>query len=170
MGGYVTLAFAEKYQRKLKGFTLFHSHAMADTAEARQNRDRTIKLVRQDKKDYIRNFMPLLFDPQNVNLYQEEIGYLKSLADSMSKEAIIAALEGMKIRPDRTHVLVQSKMPIQFIIGKNDTRLPLHAVMPQTILPAISETLVLDKVGHMGIIEAREETFKALQHFAMKVL
>ena len=68
MGGYVSLAFAERYPRKLKGLTLFHSHAMADSAEARKNRDRAIKLVSQDKIGYVQNFFPLLFAEQNIPL------------------------------------------------------------------------------------------------------
>ena len=33
MGGYITLAFAEKYPERLNGFGLFHSAAMADNEE-----------------------------------------------------------------------------------------------------------------------------------------
>jgi pimeloyl-ACP methyl ester carboxylesterase len=169
MGGYVTLAFAEKYPKKLTGFTLFHSHAAADTAEARQNRERTIKIVEQDRQGFIRNFIPDLFDPQNVQGYQAEIAKLQKLAAGTTKEGIIAALEGMKTRPDRRHVLSSAPMPVQFIIGKNDTRIPMQMIMPQTVLPPHSEILLLDGVGHMGFIEAGEVTLLALKHFANRV-
>ena len=36
MGGYITLAFAEKYPEKLRGFGLIHSTAFADTEEKKQ--------------------------------------------------------------------------------------------------------------------------------------
>jgi pimeloyl-ACP methyl ester carboxylesterase len=170
MGGYVTLAFAEKYSKKLKGFTLFHSHAAADSAEARQNRDRTIRLVEQDRQGFIRNFIPDLFDPQNVPAFREEIEQLREMAGGTPKEGILAALEGMKIRPDRRHVLAAAAMPVQFIVGRNDTRVPMQVIMPQTVLPRHSEVIILDRVGHMGFLEAREDTFQALRHFALKVL
>ena len=38
MGGYVSLAFAEKYQEKLNGFCLFHSHPFEDSEEKNANR------------------------------------------------------------------------------------------------------------------------------------
>jgi pimeloyl-ACP methyl ester carboxylesterase len=170
MGGYVALAFTGKYQKKVKGLTLFHSQAAADTPEAQTNRDRTIRLVGQDKKGFIQNFIPGLFDTRDVGQYGKEISHLKAVANSMPKEAIIAALEGMKVRPDRTHILAQVRVPVQFIIGKNDPRIPLELVIPQTLLPSHSEVVILDEVGHMGFIESRQETFEAVRHFALKVL
>jgi len=59
---------------------------------------------------------------------------------------------------------------VLFIIGKNDARIPLSIIIPQTLLPAHSETLLLDHVGHMGFIEASAKTFDALQGFAQRVL
>jgi pimeloyl-ACP methyl ester carboxylesterase len=169
MGGYVTLAFAEKYPRKLKGLVLFHSQAAADSAETMKVRERTIALVKKDHHGYIKNFIPDLFDPANVKKFAKEIENLKNLAQQTSKEGIIAALEGMKTRPDRQHVLAQAKVPVMFIIGKNDSRVPMEVVIPQTLLPEHSEMLLLDHVGHMGFIEASASTFKVLRGFAGRV-
>lgn len=168
MGGYVTLAFAEKYARKLKGFVLFHSHAAADSPEALVARERTIGLVKNDHQHFISHFIPELFDPANVKKFSGEISRMKALSGHTPKEAVIAALEGMKTRPDRTHMLANVNMPVLFIIGKNDSRIPLQAILPQTILPRHSESLILDQVGHMGFIEAPGKTFEALKGFAAR--
>ena len=170
MGGYVTLAFAEKYPRLLKGFILFHSQAGADSAEATANRERTIALVNKDHNGFIKNFIPDLFDPQNVKKLIKEIDALKELAGKTPKEGIIAALEGMKNRPDRQHVLLNSTVPVMFIIGKNDKRIPMETIIPQTLLPGHSEVLILDHVGHMGFIEASGKTYAALKAFADRQL
>ncbi len=170
MGGYVALAFAEKYPRLLKGFVLFHSQAAADSPESRMNRDRTIALVQKDHHSFIKNFIPDLFDAGNVKKFGKEIEALKALADKTPEEGIIAALEGMKNRPDRQHVLMNAKVPVMFIIGKNDTRIPMEVIIPQTLLPEHSETLILDHVGHMGFIEASGKTFAAVKSFAERVL
>nr|NQU93443.1 alpha/beta fold hydrolase [Bacteroidota bacterium] len=50
LGGYITLEFAVQYPELLKGICLFHSHASADTAEARENRRRTINIVKLNRK------------------------------------------------------------------------------------------------------------------------
>ena len=170
MGGYVTLAFAAKYPRMLKGFVLFHSHAAADSSENRIARDRTIAVVQKDHQGFIKNFIPELFDPSNVKKFSKEIEKLKELAQKTTKEGIIAALEAMKNRPDRRHVLVQSKVPLLFIIGKNDRKIPMEVIVQQTLLPEHSEMLLLDHVGHMGFIEASDVTFKALKGFAERVI
>jgi pimeloyl-ACP methyl ester carboxylesterase len=169
MGGYVTLAFAGKYPRLLKGFVLFHSHAAADSAEARINRERTIAIVQKDHLGFIKNFIPGMFDPANVKKFSKEIEKLKEIAQKTPKEGIISALDAMKNRPDRQHVLLQSKVPVLFIIGKNDPKIPLEVIIQQTLLPGHSEVLLLDHVGHMGFIEASDVTFKAVKGFAERV-
>jgi pimeloyl-ACP methyl ester carboxylesterase len=170
MGGYVTLAFAEKYPRLLKGFVLFHSQAAADSPEARANRDRTIAFVQKDHQGFIKNFIPDLFDPTNIMKLNKEIDELKVLAQKTPKEGIIAALEAMKNRPDRQHVLLNSKVPVLFIIGKNDKRIPMEIIIPQTLLPEHSEMILLDHVGHMGFLEAPGKTFSAVKSFAERLL
>jgi pimeloyl-ACP methyl ester carboxylesterase len=166
MGGYVTLAFAEKYPRMLKGFILFHSHAAADSPEARANRERTIKLAEKDHHGFIKNFIPDLFAPVNISRCGKEIIKLRDMAMKTEKAGIIAALEGMKIRPDRQHVLLHTKVPVLFIIGKSDRRMPMEMIMPQTLLPSHCEVLLMDQVGHMGFIEASGLTYSALKGFA----
>ena len=168
MGGYVTLAFAAKYAGKLKGFGLLHSHALEDTPEAKVNRNRAIEIVNSDRGTYIFNFFPELFATENVSKYQKEIKKLHSDALETSPKAIIAALEGMKYRTDKLHVLLNSKVPVLFILGKQDNRIPFEKTLAQAALPATGEILVFDKVGHMGHIEAREKTLKAIEGFAKK--
>ncbi len=170
MGGYVTLAFAAKYSGKLKGFGLMHSHAMADTAEAKVNRNRAIEVVNSDRGAFIFNFFPELFAPDNIPLYEKEIKKLYEDALATAPKAIIAALEGMKYRTDKLQVLVNSKVPVLFILGKQDSRIPFENTINQATLPSTSEILVLDKVGHMGHIEARKKTLKAIEGFAKKIL
>jgi pimeloyl-ACP methyl ester carboxylesterase len=170
MGGYVALALAEKHPRKVKALVLFHSHAGADIPEVKANRDRTISIVQKDHHGYINTFIPGHFDPENVQKFQSEIKELQQIAKETPKEGIIAALEGMKNRPDRQHVLTQLKVPVLFIIGKNDSRVPMQVVLPQTALPEHSEMLLMDHVGHMGFIEAPGKTFAAVKCFAQRFI
>ncbi|MCF6249246.1 MAG: alpha/beta hydrolase, partial [Desulfobacula sp.] len=46
MGGYVSMAYAEKYSDALKGVVMFHSTASADTDEKKINRSRAVKVVK----------------------------------------------------------------------------------------------------------------------------
>jgi len=88
----------------------------------------------------------------------------------MKKEAVIAALEGMKIRKDQTELLRSTSLPVLFIMGLKDPRTPMSRIAEMISLPACSELLLLRDAGHMGYIEAPEETFEMVRGFARKVL
>ncbi|MCK4569469.1 MAG: alpha/beta hydrolase [Bacteroidales bacterium] len=169
MGGYVTLAFVDKFPEKLQGFGLFHSHALADSPDAKRNRNRAIDIVKADCGSFIYNFIPDLFAPENVESFEKEIKKLYEDAMNTSPKAIIAALEGMKNRTDKRDVLAYAKVPVLFILGKKDSRIPIEKTLVQASLPAVSEILVLDDAGHMGHIEAPKETLGAVRGFAKKV-
>ncbi|MCX6244894.1 MAG: alpha/beta hydrolase [Bacteroidetes bacterium] len=170
MGGYVALSFAGKYPEMLKGFGLFHSHSFADSAEDRKNRERTISLVNQDKFEFITSFIPDLFPAEVRGKFSKEIKELVAEAGKMKKEAVIAALEGMKVREDQKELLRMTSLPVLFILGLKDPRTPLSRISEMISLPAHSELLLLRDAGHMGYFEAPEETFEMVRGFARKVL
>ncbi len=169
MGGYVTLAFAEKYPKALKGFGLFHSTAFPDTAEGKSNRTRIIEIIRKNHHSFLSSFIPDLFTVENRSFFQTEIEILITTANQMTKEGVIAAQEGMKIRPDRLHILKQVNIPIMFIAGQKDSRIPFGKVTEQISLPAEAHVLLLRDVAHMGYIEAKIETFAFISSFLKTV-
>ncbi|MEI6455399.1 MAG: alpha/beta hydrolase [bacterium] len=170
MGGHVTLAFAAKYPKLLGGFCLFHSHCFADTHEEQENRNRTIRIVHEDKFSFISQFIPQLFPLDVHKKFSKEIDKLVKQASEMPKEGVIAALEGMKIRPDRVELLMTTPLPVLFILGLKDPKAPLARLWEMITMPAHSESLILRNCGHMGYIEAPEETLASIKGFAKKVL
>lgn len=168
MGGYVALEFAQRYPDILKGVVLFHSQAAPDNEEAKENRRRTINIVNQNRAGFIRQFIPDLFDQQHVDQYKEDISMLLEEASKMSPEGIVAAISGMKDRRGGLIFLMNTDKPVLFVIGKQDSRIPYNNVLAQAVIPAHSEVLILDGVGHMGYIEAPKVTLQAIRHFALK--
>lgn len=167
MGGYASLEFAGKYPEMLKGLVLFHSQAMSDSEEAKIMRDRSCEIVKQNRKNFITHFIPDLFADENVEKYAKEISILQSYVFDMKEEAIIAALQGMKKREAKLEVLKALNVPVLFIFGKKDKRMNLQSAMEQAQLPKHAEVLLLE-TGHMGYIEARNETLFTLKAFAEK--
>lgn len=168
MGGYVALAFLDLYPEYLAGLSLFHSSPYADTDEKRTNRDREINIIRQGKKAqvYTAHF-PKTFAPENVEKFASEIEKMSERAKNMSDEGIIAALEAMKARPDRSGLLKNTKIPVQYIIGEKDNFIPM-SILEKLQLPANSELVVLENSGHMGFIEEPENSLMAIEGFAKK--
>ena len=169
MGGYATLAFAEKYSEKLKGLVLFHSQAAADDVEGMKNRNRTIEIVKNNHKDFIAGFIPLLFAEDNIDKLSSEIEQLKLVSEQNSVSSICAALAGMRDRNDNLQLLKSIDVPVFFIVGKQDSRIAIEKILPQLALPKNCEALILDGVGHMGFLEAKEITTKAIVHFAERI-
>lgn len=169
MGGYVSLAFAEKYPDMLKGLVLFHSQAAADSEETKKNRDRTIEIVEKDKISFIKNFIPDLFAPDNRKILNKEIDVLIDTALKTPKEGVIAALKGMKNRKDRTHVIKSPKFPVMFIAGKHDTRVPLDLILEQVDNSEKAVVMIFEDCSHMGYLEARDETLEVIYDFASTV-
>ncbi len=168
MGGYVSLALAEMFPKGCKGFGVFHSHALADSTEAKINRGRAIQVVKENHKDFISSFIPDLFTLRNQKKYAKEIKQLQTESRQMEKEGIIAALSGMRHRTEKLKLLKNTKVPVLFIIGKKDSRTPLDAMYPQISLAEHSEVLILDQVAHMGFIEARDTCLSFVNDFVIR--
>ena len=166
MGGYVALAFAKSYPQLLSGFVLFHSHATADDEATRENRNKAILSVIHDKKDFVSSFIDGLFEPAFFNSYRVDCDAVKAIALSQSEDAIVAALAGMRERESHIELLTKVKVPVLFILGKNDSRMPVVKIMAQAGLPAHAELMMLDGVGHMGFLEAKLATRHAIASFA----
>ena len=165
MGGYVSLAYARKYGDDLQGIVLFHSHAAADDEQGRVNRDRTIEIVNGEHGAFIHACIPTLFCEDTVDLFSMEIEGLRKRSMQTPVRGITAALAGMRDRPDSMELLGEITVPVFFIIGKKDAKIPLEKIMEQLPAPANSEALIIDNIGHMGFIEARDLTLRAMEHF-----
>ena len=59
----------------------------------------------------------------------------------------------MMARPDRTPVLKASKVPVLFIIGREDQAVAFTDIMQQVHMPEFSYIHILRNTGHMGMLE-----------------
>ncbi len=164
MGGYVALAFAEAHPDLPKSITLFHSTALADSAEKQRDRDRAIQLVKQDSEGFIKHAIPLLFRPKSRTEFRAEIKAMVAEALRMPVQGVIAALEGMKNRPDREVLLHLSPVPFLFIAGRRDTVLPIEKIEPQLEAPQVKDRLITEN-SHMGFLEDRDLCLESIRYF-----
>jgi len=166
MGGYITLAFAEKWGAALRGFGLFHSSAFADTEEKKDTRRKGISFIRENGIDaFLRTSTPKLYSqhthdtaPHIPKLHIESLGAYKA-------ESAIRYYKAMMARPDRTEVLRNSEVPVLFIIGMHDTAVLPEDAMKQVHLPATSAVHFLQHSGHMGMQEETEAAGQYLGDF-----
>lgn len=164
LGGYVSLAFAEKNPDFVKGLCMFHSTAKADSKEKKVDRDRAINVVKKNMNLFVNEAIPNLFNTQHKP-YKRAINQIKKIALSTSKQGVVAALEGMKIRLDREIILNFAPYPVFYIIGKHDNILPYKDLIEQAKLAENGAHLLLENVGHAGFYEDEAATIKALKTF-----
>jgi pimeloyl-ACP methyl ester carboxylesterase len=166
LGGYITLAFAEKYTSFLKGIVLFHSSAYADDDDKRANREKTIDFVKQHgAAAYGPVLIPSLFTTENQIRLKEVIHQLIDVVSETSPEGIIAASRAMKNRKDRINVLKTLDKPVLFFIGKKDKTIPLELSLQQCHLPEKSIACFLSDTAHMGMFESPVITMETLSNF-----
>lgn len=165
MGGYIGLAFAELFPDNLKGLCLFHSSAYSDTEDKKRDRTRSIKVVKANHKIYTTEVIKNLFASKNSKYLKKEIAFAQKIASTVSKQSIIASLEGMKDRPNRDLILGLASYPVMMIVGELDNVLPYQQLLEQSELIKQKHLLYLEYDGHMGFLENPNTCNKHIRKF-----
>lgn len=170
MGGYITLAFAEKYPQFLKGFGLIHSTAFADNEEKKENRKRSIEMIETyGGFAFLKNVIPTYFAKRFCEGNSKIINELVAKSNSFNSKVLQQFYLAMMNRPDRTNVLSMCNVPVLFIIGTEDIAAPMQDVLKQVHLPKQSEFYILENVGHMSMLEATDNLNLHLLSFCNNV-
>jgi pimeloyl-ACP methyl ester carboxylesterase len=152
MGGYVTLAFAQKYIDRLNGIGLFHSTASEDLPERKENRTRSAEFIKENGTiPFTKTLVPKLFAPD----YSDEniISEVAQMANSCSAEGLIAGTLAMRDRKNYENLLTKLNIPVLFCIGKKDSIIPAENLYTQSNLPQKSMVCAFPLSGHMGMLE-----------------
>lgn len=169
MGGYITLAFAEKYADDLKAFGLFHSSSFADTEEKIATRRKGIEFMQKNGAfEFFKTSTPNLFSPvtkeEKPAIIDQQISSLRNFSD----RAAVLYYEAMIERPDRTEILRKTTGPVLFVMGEHDKAVPIEDSLKQSHLPGKSYIHVLSNSGHMGMFEEPERTNRLLIEFLLE--
>ncbi len=168
MGGYVALEFLKDYPQNLAGLVLLHSTPMADSEERKRQRNEMIMDIKSGKKVKLaKEHVQKTFAKDNLDRFVQKIGFFKIIAINTSNDGIIAAIEGMKLRPDYREVLKNTNVPFLYILGKKDNFIPVET-LENIELPKGSEVLIMDNSGHQGYVEEQEKVEERLRDFAKK--
>lgn len=162
LGGYITLAYVEKYASQLEGFALIHSTALPDTKEGKAKRLAGIEKIRtKGIQTFVDDLVPPLFAPAHLEKHEritKEIGYQTSVSGAIS------ALQAMRERPDRTEVLEQTELPALLLAGDKDVVVPPARTFVTTKRKNRKQ-VVLPNVGHMSMYEAPQLLITEITQF-----
>jgi pimeloyl-ACP methyl ester carboxylesterase len=170
MGGYISLAFAEKYPERLNGLGLFHSTAFADNEERKANRKKGIDFIEKNgAHEFLKTMIPNLFSPQSKDDLADSIDELIDKTNNFSPQSLVSYYKAMMQRPDRSNVLKLLKIPMLFIAGKYDSAAPLNDLLKLCHLPEISYFHILTKSGHLGMLEETEKSNVILNDYLINL-
>lgn len=166
MGGYTALALAALAPERIKGLGLFHSHPYADSTEKGIDRAKQIRFIKNHGHElYVKQLVPKLFPPQYGQTNPFDLDKIIHRAARYTRQGIIGGLKAMANRPDHSATLANFPRPVLFIVGAEDTVVPAEASEKQLALAAHSIIHVVEKVGHMGMIEAQRKTQLMVRQF-----
>jgi pimeloyl-ACP methyl ester carboxylesterase len=170
MGGYVTLAIVEKHPELIEAFGLFHSTAFPDSEEKKATRKKSIKFIETNATHaFLKQSTPALFSEEFKTNHPEVVEALIEKYKGFSPQVLVSYYEAMMKRPDRTEVLINSSKPVLFIIGKEDNAIPLEDSLKLCHLPSLSYIHILDKTGHMGMLEEPVRCIEIIKKFLKDV-
>jgi pimeloyl-ACP methyl ester carboxylesterase len=168
MGGYITLAIAEKYPELISAFGLCHSSAFADNEEKKAARLKSIEFIKSNGAyEFLKTTIPGLFllGQDGSKPSDSNAAILIEKGKQFTPEALIKYYQAMIARPDRIEVLKTFNGPVLFIIGEHDKAIPFEQSMQQCYLPPQSHVHILRNSAHMGMLEETDKVNAAMLQF-----
>lgn len=166
MGGYVAMAFAERWPERMQGLVLCNTRASADTDEGRAAREQTARDAHAKGPAVIaRAMIPKVLSERTRRDRPEVAARIEAIMSAQDAEAIAAAARGMALRPDRTESLRRISVPALIITGSHDELMPLptseamHAALPDCRL------VIIDGAAHLSCAEGPVRFNRELEQF-----
>ena len=159
MGGYVGL---ELLQIRPVRLTLVHSNFWADPPQKKEDRNRVINIVAENKLLFIREAIPNLFAKSNRQKCQKDIERLIHQAGLLPVSEIQACTAGMRDREDHTDLLKEHR--IQVIHGDLDPIIATSQIESGLKKFDLTDNLtIIENCGHMSTWEAPETLIKSIK-------
>ncbi|KQR93924.1 alpha/beta hydrolase [Chryseobacterium sp. Leaf180] len=149
MGGYVSLAFAERWPEKLKSLTLFFSTFLADDEEKKEQRRKSYRIIKDSFAHYARAGVPNLFNQNERDILEGKIEKAMKIALSTDNLGALASVKGMVERSDRKDVMEKLESKILILAGKHDNAVKTDQMMSNLPDRTNIKSYILD-CGHNG--------------------
>lgn len=161
MGGYVALAFLEKFPKKVEGLILSSTQSIADNLETKAKRETTaVDVIEHGTHKLINGFISIALSPhapEKIKLF------LKHILEKQDRMGIASALRGMALRTDTSQLLANSSLPILIIAGEKDMVISTQQSQNMHALAKNSKLVVIPNAGHLCSFEQPKEWINAVR-------
>jgi pimeloyl-ACP methyl ester carboxylesterase len=162
MGGYIGLAFAKLYPKKINSLTLFNCTAYGDTEQKQADRLKAVRVFDMNPSIFIDEAIKNLFYKPNLTVFSKEVQKLTEMAKNTPTKGAQGSLRGM--RNNHVSWLSKQKFPLHFIAGEYDNTIPFSSIKEQVEITKANLT-TLTRSGHMGFVENQDTCIKAIEDF-----
>lgn len=160
MGGYVALAFLEKYPNQTLGLVLSNSQAVADSPETKATREKTaLDVLENGTENLINGFMAKALSPYTS---QQTKVYLRHILTLQKSTAIASSLRGMALRSSTMAVLATTTIPILIITGELDNVISPQQSIDMHSFSKNSQLIILPNAGHLSNLEQPKQWNQAI--------
>lgn len=161
MGGYVALAFARLYPKRVTGLGLVSSQVLADPPDRKEGRYKSAAEV-ADKG--IGSVVAAMTPKFTSNARLQEIA--RQSMERQQPAAYIGALKAMAERVDSTPLLSSFNFPVVLVHGDADSLIPVDRAREVKAAIPTAHLVEISGAGHVPMIESPEKTAEALKHLA----
>ena len=162
MGGYVSLAFAEKYLENIKGLCLLNSTAQADSEERKKLRVRSCEIAQSNYDNLVRLSISNLFTAKAREKFSNEVERIKEEALKTSIQGYIAATKGMQLKENKETVL-QTIDKRLIIAGIDDPILDYQSIVEES--KRTNTPLFELPNGHMSHVQDKYNLVEKIKEF-----
>ena len=154
MGGYIAFAFWRRHRARVSALVLADTRAGADSEEGKAKRRAMIASARASGAGAVADaMMPAVVGATTQAKRPEVVKEVRAMFERAPVPGIIAALEAMMARPDSTPTLATIDVPVQIIVGAEDTLTPPHESESMHAAIRASRFAVIPKAGHASNLE-----------------
>lgn len=162
MGGYAALAFAARHPARLAALVLCDTRAAADDEAMKAARDGAIARLRATGSGpYLDGSLARLLTPAAP---PARVAFLRAHAETRVP-SLVAGLEALRDRPDRTGELAAIRCPTLAIRGSDDQVTPAEDMQAMARAIRGATFTAVPGAGHLAHVDAPEAFAQALTPF-----
>lgn len=163
MGGYVALAFHRRFAGDLDGLILIDTKSAADTAEAKEGRNKMAELARKEGSAAVAGQM--LPKMMGAKPDAAKKARLTEIMHACPAGTIANALMAMRDRPDYTPDLATMSVPLLVITGAEDAIAPVEVGRAVAKAAPQGKFVEISGAGHMAPLEQPSAVAGAIRAF-----
>jgi pimeloyl-ACP methyl ester carboxylesterase len=163
MGGYLIFELWRQAGARIPAAVFIDTRAGADTPEAREGREETIRLLSEDGFELFWEAQaPKLFGPKAS---PEVVERARQIASEQPITNLVATLQALAARPDSGQTAASMEVPALVIVGEEDVLTPPAEAEELAALLPKGRLVRIPAAGHLTPLEAPEQVKEELLVF-----